>query len=161
MSTKTHDDMIKEAIRWAESLGYKVLEYHLGTETGADAIFQNHFEEKAILEIVTGSSFKNLLQKPRIREALKSHPLRILGIIVVGDRIEHLKDHGVEIGLSSRLFESGHKEQKVFGVRALDFKEVIPVLLVSILGTKGSTYGRVSPRSCARSFNANGVSMHR
>jgi hypothetical protein len=111
LSTKTHDDMIKEATRWAESLGYKVVESHFGTETGADAIFQNHFGEKAILEIVTGSSFKNLLEKPRIKEALRSYPLHILGLIVVGDRIDHLKDHGVELGLSSELFESGHARQ--------------------------------------------------
>ena len=143
MSTKTHDDMIKDAIRWAESLGYEVVEFHLGTETGADAIFQNHFGEKAILEIVTGSSFKNLFEKPRIKEALRS--LHILGLVVVGDRIDNLKNHGVEAGLSNDLFESGNARQKVFGVRALDFKEVIPVLLVSILGARASAYARAGP----------------
>ena len=136
MSTETHDDMIEESIRWAESLGYRVVERHLGTETGADAVFQNLFGERAILEIVTGSSFKGLLKKERIKEALKSD--FFLGLIVVGDRIDNLKDHGLAEGLSAELFESGHKEQRVFGVRVLDFKQVIPVLLVSILGTKGS-----------------------
>jgi len=136
LSTETHDDMIEESIRWAESLGYRVVERHLGTETGADAIFQNLHGEKAILEIVTGSSFKGLLRKERIKEALKSD--FFLGLIVVGDRIDNLKDHGLSEGLSAELFESGHKEQRVFGVRVLDFKQVIPVLLVSILGTKGS-----------------------
>ena len=142
MSTKTHDDMIKDAIRWAESLGYEVVEFHLGTKTGADAIFQNHFGEKVILEIVTGSSFKNLFEKPRIKEALRSHALHILGLVVVGDRIHNLKNHGVKAGLSSDLFESGNARQKVFGVRALDFKDVIPVLLVSILGARASAYAR-------------------
>lgn len=33
MSTKTHDELIKDAIRWAKSLGYGVVEYHPGTET--------------------------------------------------------------------------------------------------------------------------------
>jgi hypothetical protein len=137
--------MIKDAIRWAESLGYEVVESHLGTKTGADAIFQNHFGEKAILEIVTGSSFKNLFEKPRIKDALRSYALHILGLVVVGDRIDNLKNHGVEAGLSSDLFESGNKRQKVFGVRALDFKDVIPVLLVSILGARASAYARAGP----------------
>lgn len=145
MSTKTHDDMIKEAIRWAESLGYKVIEYHLGTETGADAIIQNHFGERAILEIVTGSDFRGLFRKPRIQEALKTNPLDVLGLVVVGDRIEHLRKHGTEEGLSGDLFESGAPVQRVFGVRALDFKEVIPVLLVVLLGIRGSAYARVAP----------------
>lgn len=136
MSTQTHDDMIRKSIRWAESLGYKVVEHHFGTETGADAIFENHSDERAVLEIVTGSSFKNLLRKERIKEALKSD--WVLGLIIVGDRIDHLKDHGEEVGLSTELFELGHFEQKVFGVRVLDFEEVIPVLLVSILGVRGS-----------------------
>jgi len=136
LSTQTHDEMIEKSIRWANSLGYKVVEYHLGTETGADAIFENHSKEQAVLEIVTRSSFKNLFVKERIKKALKSD--YVLGLIIVGDRIEHLKNHGEEAGLSTELFESGHFEQKVFGVRALDFKEVIPVLLVSILGVRGS-----------------------
>ena len=128
--------MIKESMRWAESLGYKVVEHHLGTETGADAVFQNHFGEQGLLEVVTGSSYKNLLKKERIKEALKND--WTLGLIIVGDRIDLLKSHGEEAGLSVELFESGHMLQKVFGVRALDFKEVIPVLMVSVLGTKGS-----------------------
>jgi len=128
--------MIEDSIRWAESLGYKVVEHHFATETGADAIFENHSGERAVLEIVTGANFRNLLRKERIREALKSD--WILGLIIVGDRIDHLKDHGEEVGLSTELFELGHFEQKVFGVRVLDFKEVIPVLLVSILGVRGT-----------------------
>ena len=136
MSTQTHDDMIQTTIEWAKSLGYRVVEHHFGTETGADAIFENHSNEKAVLEIVTGSSFKNLFRKERIKEALKND--FVLGLIVVGDRIEHLKSDGEEAGLSTELLESGHFEQKVFGVRALDFERVIPSLLVSILGVRGS-----------------------
>jgi hypothetical protein len=128
--------MIRESIFWAHSLGYKVVEHHLGTETGADAVFQNHSGEQVLLEVVTGSSFKNLLRKERIKEALKND--LILGLIIVGDRIELLKKHGKEACLSTELFELGHMEQKVFGVRAVDFKVVIPVLMVSVLGTKGS-----------------------
>jgi len=41
MSTKIHDEMIEEAVGWAKSLGYRVVEYNLGTNTGADAIFEN------------------------------------------------------------------------------------------------------------------------
>lgn len=89
-----------------------------------------------MLEVVTGSRFKNLLRKERIKDALKND--LILGLIIVGDRIELLKKHGKEAGLSTELFEPGHIEQKVFGVRAVDFKVVIPVLMVSVLGTKGS-----------------------
>ncbi len=136
MSTKTHDDLIDESIRWAESLGYKVVEYHKGTETGADAIIQNLHGEKVVLEIVTGSSFRNLFKKERIRKALENDLL--LGLIIVGDRIDNLKDHGREAGLSSELFESGHKRQRIFGVLTCDFHQVIPVLLVSVLGTRGS-----------------------
>jgi len=136
LSTKTHDDMIQESIRWAQSLGYKVVEHHFGTETGADAVFQNLSNEKVVLEIVTGSRFRDLLGKERINKVLNDD--MVLGLIVVGDRIEHLKDHGEEVGLSAELFEFGHEAQKIFGVRTLDFKEVIPVLLVSILGVRGS-----------------------
>lgn len=50
MPTKVHNDMIKEAVEWAKSLGYGVVAYHLGTDAGADAIFENRFGEKAILE---------------------------------------------------------------------------------------------------------------
>lgn len=143
MSTKTHDDMIKEAILWAESLGYEKVESHLGTVTGADAIFQNHFGEKVILEIVTGSSFRKFFQKPRIKEALRS--LQVLGLIVVGDRINNLKEHGIEVGLPSDLFKPGDGKQKVFGVLVRNFDKVIPVLLVSILGTRASARGRWGP----------------
>ena len=71
MSTKIHDEMIEEAVGWAKSLGYGVVEYNLGTNTGADAIFENRFGEKAILEIVTGASFRELFKKPRIREGFE------------------------------------------------------------------------------------------
>jgi hypothetical protein len=145
MSTQTHDEMILTAIQWAKSLGYRVVDYNIGKEIGVDALFENQFGEKVILEIETGAGFRKLFEKPRIQEALKSPPLTILGLIVVGDRIDNLEEHGIEVGLSKELFESGNLNQRVFGVRALDFKEVIPVLLVSILGIKGSAYARLCP----------------
>ena len=143
MSTQTHDEMILTAIRWAKSLGYRVVDYNIGKETGVDALFENQFGEQAMLEVETGAGFRKLFEKPRIQEALKSPPLTVLGVIVVGDRIDNLEEHGVEVGLPKQLFESGNLNQRVFGVRALDFKEVIPVLLVSILGIKGSAYARL------------------
>jgi len=136
MSTKTHDELIKESIRWAESLGYKVVDYNLGMKTGADAIFQNHAGEMALLEIVTGASFIKLFKKQRIKEALENK--FFVGLIVVGDRINKLKDHGIKAGFSGELFEPGNKHQKVFSVLVRDFNPTIPVLLLSILGTKGS-----------------------
>ena len=136
MSTETHDDQILESVRWAKSLGYKVGEYNLGTETGADAIFENLHSEKVVLEIVTGSSFKKLLRKERIKKTVSDE--FVLGFTIVGHSLDHLKDHGVEVGLSPELFELGHEKQRFFGVRTLDFRAVIPVLLVSILGTRGS-----------------------
>lgn len=148
MSTKTHDKMIKEAVRWAKSLGYGVVEHHPGTETGADAVFQNQFNEQVILEVVTGASFKKLFQKPRIRE----HFIRLgryyvksdmLGLIVVGDRIDNVKDHGIEVGLPADIFVP--PKQRVFPVLVLDFERVIPVLLVSLLGARASAYARWSP----------------
>ena len=63
--------MIKEAVRWAKSLGYDVVEFHLGTETGADAIFQNQFKETVILEVVTGASFKSLFKNHELRKYLQ------------------------------------------------------------------------------------------
>ena len=147
LSTKTHDKMIKEAVRWAKSLGYEVVEHHLGTETGADAIFQKHFNERVILEVVTGVSFKSLFKKPRINEVFRTTrywiPPETLGLIVVGDRIDNVKRHGIEAGLPAKLFDP--PEQRIFPVRAIDFKEVIPVLLVSLLGARASAYGRVGP----------------
>jgi len=86
-------------------------------KTGANAVFQNMFEEKVILEVVTGTSFKGLFKKSRIKEALKTkenekHWPEVLGLIVIGDRIDHVKDHGLEEGLSDGFFEP--PEQRFF-----------------------------------------------
>ena len=148
MSTKTHDELIKDAVRWAKSLGYGVVECHPGTETGADAVFQNNFGEKVILEVVTGSSFKSLFQKPRIKDIFVKVgkywvPPEILGLIVVGDRINHVKNHGVKVGLPPDVFDS--PKQKIFPMLTRDFDKVIPVLLISILGSRASAYARVAP----------------
>lgn len=148
MSTKTHDKMIKGAVRWAKSLGYGVVEFHPGTETGADAVFQNQFNEQVILEVVTGTSFKKLFQKPRIRKfflRLGRYYVKsdMLGLIVVGDRIDHVKDHGIKVGLPTDIFDP--PKQRVFPVLVLDFERVIPVLLVSLLGARASAYARWSP----------------
>ena len=145
MSTKTHDDLIEQTVRWAKALGYKTVEQHLGTETGADAVLQNHLGDKVILEVVTGGNFKKLFTKPRIKDAIVDDSRywmqpEILGLIVVADRIENLKKHGVKAGLSNKLFDP--PTQRVFGVLVRDFKQVIPVLLVSILGSKASGYAR-------------------
>jgi hypothetical protein len=53
-----------------------------------------------------------------------------------------VKKHTIEVGIPANVFEP--KEQKVFAVRDCDFKEVIPVLLVSILGSRASAYARLS-----------------
>jgi hypothetical protein len=149
MSTKTHDDLIKAACEWAKSLGYAVVESHIGTETGADAIFQNQFEEKVLLEVVTGSNFRPLFKKQRIKEAFvklgkyqPSPPTEKLGLIVVGSRIDNVKEHGVEVGLPPELFEIGSKIQKIFPVLERHFDNLIPVLLVSLLGARASAHGR-------------------
>jgi len=147
MSTKTHDKMIKDAIDWAKSLGYSVVEHHLGTESGADAIFENQHKEKVILEVVTGASFKSLFEKPRINEVFKTYgkywiPPQTLGLIVVGDRIVNVKRHGIEAGLPATLFEPPW--QRIFPVLTKDFEKVIPVLLVSLLGSRASAYQRDS-----------------
>jgi len=145
VSTKTHDDLIKEAVRWAKSLGYGVVEYHLGTDTGADAIFQNQFNERVVLEVVTGTSFKSLFKKPRIMGIFSSLripklPPETLGLIIVGDRIENVKKHGIEAGRPAKDFDP--PRQRIFPVLAKDFEKVIPVLLVSLLGARASAYGR-------------------
>jgi len=136
--------MIEEAVRWAKSLGYGVAECHLGTETGADAIFENRFREMVILEVVTGASFKGLFKKQRIREFFLTSralvPPEMLGLIVVGDRIDNVKKHGIEAGLPAYAFDP--PKQKIFPVLVKDFKEVIPVLLVSLLGARATAYGR-------------------
>jgi len=147
MSTKDHDQMIKDAVEWAKSLGYRVVTYSLGTTTGADAIFENRFGEKAILEIVSGSSFRELFKKPRIREGFEEDEKwdrvpEILGLIIVGDRIENVEKHGTEVGIPRELFNP--PDQKIFAVLARYFDKVIPVLLVSILGSRASAYGRWS-----------------
>lgn len=145
MSTTIHDDLIKRVVRWAKSLGYELVEQHLGTETGADAVFQNRLGDKVILEVVTGGNFKEFFKKSRIRDLFADDqmiwaPPEVIALIVVADRIENLKKHGVQAGLSNKLFDA--PTQRVFGVVVRDFKEVIPVLLVSILGSKASAYAR-------------------
>ena len=96
------------------------------------------------MEVVTGSSFKELFRKPRIREAFEPVMVQpeILGLIVVGDRIDNVKEHGVSVGLPDEYFDTGYEFQRIFPVLARDFKEVIPVLLVSLLGSRASAYGR-------------------
>jgi hypothetical protein len=141
--TKTHDNIIETVLRWAESLGYRVVEHNTGNKTGPDAIIANQFGETVVVEVETGANFRKLLKKPRLNRPLSISPDDFLGIIVVGDRIEHLKEHGIEVGLPEELFESGSKRQKVFGVGTLDFKEIIPPLLVSILGARASAIGRI------------------
>ena len=144
MSTEIHDELITDAVRWVKSLGYRVVEKHLGTESGADAIFENKYSEKVILEVVTGANFKPLFNKPRIKDLFGTQQYWIspetLGLIVVGDRIENVGKHGIEVGLPERVFEP--PEQRVFPVLARDFKEVIPVLLVSLLGSRASALAR-------------------
>ena len=145
MSKTTHNELIEKAVFWAKSLGYTVTDKNLGTETGADAIFQNHFNEKVILEVLSRPNFKQLFIKSRIKEVLMENskyaiPPSILGLIVVANRIINVKKHAVEVGIPANIFEG--KEQKVFAVREVEFKEVIPVLLVSILGSRASATGR-------------------
>jgi hypothetical protein len=144
MPTETHDEMIEDAIFWAKSLGYKVTEIHKGNITGADAIFENRFGERVILEVETGADFRKLLSKERIQKELKSNDNLFLGLIIVGDRIENLTQHGIDVGLSNELFESGSLRQKVFSVGTKHYERVIPALLVSLLGTRATTYGRIS-----------------
>ena len=150
MSSKTHDELIEDAVRWAKTLGYEVVEKHPGTDTGADAVFQNKFNEKVILEVVSGASFKTLFRKARIKKLFTRHgehgeywaDPKFLALLIVGDRIENVRKHGLEAGLLEDVFEP--PEQKVFPVVTRDFKEVIPVLLVSLLGARSSYYPRVS-----------------
>jgi len=145
VSTKTHDDLIKEAVRWAKSLGYGVVEYHLGTETGADAIFENQFKEYIVLEVVTGANFKGLFKKPRIKGKFitpKQWIKEFLGLIIVGDRVENVTKHGIEAGIPTKYFDP--PEQRIFPVLVKDFEKVIPVLLVSLLGARASAYGRLA-----------------
>jgi hypothetical protein len=101
-----------------------------------------------ILEVVTGSSFKSLFQKPRVKEIFVKVgkywvPPEILGLIVVGDRINHLKNHGVKVSLPPNVFDP--PKQKIFPVLTHDFHKVISVLLISILGSRASAYARVAP----------------
>jgi hypothetical protein len=144
MSTKTHDDLIKMALRWAETLGYTIVEKHLGTDTGADAIFENQFQERVLLEVVTGGRFKSLFDKKRIRDIFEIEeqyfPTSFLGLIVVGDRINNIKKHAANAEISKDFFEP--PDQKIFPVLAMDFKEIIPALLIKLLGSKASAYGR-------------------
>lgn len=134
--------MIRTSIDWAKSLGYSVVEHHLGTTTGADAVFQNINRQKVILEVVTGSSFRNLFNKARIKQALVKGSKywvtmpEILGLIVVGDRTDNVRKHALEAGLPNDIFNS--PAQIVFPVQTRNFDKVIPVLLVSILGTRAS-----------------------
>lgn len=124
--------MIKSAIQWAKSLGYGLVEHNLGTKTGADAIFQNAKGQKLILEVVTGARFKILFSNARIKEALAKvskywvSPPEILGLIVVGDRIDSIRKHGTKAGLPDELFNP--PTQTVFPVLARDFESCSSVV---------------------------------
>jgi len=47
LSTETHDELIEKAVYLAKSLGYSVADKNLGTDTGADALFQNRIWRKS------------------------------------------------------------------------------------------------------------------
>lgn len=146
-NTKEHDNMIITACESAQSLGYDVVERHLGTDTGADAVFQNCLGERVILEVPTASKLKNLFEKPRIKETFVRKgkywmPPETLGLIVVGHRIENAKSHGVKAGLPEHLFNP--PTQKIFLIRDRNFDSLFPILLVSILGTRESMYARIA-----------------
>jgi len=140
--TEIHDKMIKETVRWAKSLGYYVVDHNLGTETGADAIIENHKGERVILEVVTGHNFKKLFQKPRIKEIFEPYEPPLARLIIVTDRAELITKHGVSAGLPEDYFEVGGQLQRVFPVLEVDFYKITPVLLVSILGARAAaTWG--------------------
>jgi len=133
-----HDAMILEAERWATSLGYRVVDENLGSKKGADAIFENQARESVLLEVVSGGSFKSLFRKERIQQAfILPHAIEeykimptILALIIVADRIDNVKKHGIEVGIPDALFNPPN--QVIFPVLAFDFKEVIPALLAML-----------------------------
>jgi hypothetical protein len=136
----THDEIIRDAIRWAESLGYAVPEHHFGSRKGPDAVFENYTAQKVILEVVTGTRFEDFFGSLRIKNALvklgKYELTRpdMLGLILVADRVNRVKDYGTKAGLPAEIFEP-KKERKVFPLITRDFDKVFPILLVSLLGT--------------------------
>jgi hypothetical protein len=142
-SLTTHDKLIMDACNYAKALGYEVVRYNLGRRKGPDAVFRNHQNQEVILEIVTGSTFKKLFEKTRVKETLiKLDKYTVskqdfLGFIIVGDRIDNIEKHALTTGYSKEFFETN--KQKIFPVCIYDFKEIIPALLVSLLGSRANT----------------------
>lgn len=138
----THDKLILDAVSWAESLGYEIVEYNLGRRKGPDAVFKNFNNQKVILEIVIDANFKRLFKQARIKEELitiskyEVSPKEFLGLIVVADRITNVKKHAIECDFPAEFFNP--KTQKIFAVHIYDFKEIMPALLVSLLGSRTS-----------------------
>ena len=139
-SLTTHDKLIIDACNYAKALGYEIVRYNLGRRKGPDAVFRNYQDQQVILEIVTGSRFKELFERTRIKDALirlgkyTVSKQEFLGFIIVGDRIDNIERHALTAGHSKEFFETN--KQKIFPVCVYDFKEVIPALLVSLLGSR-------------------------
>jgi hypothetical protein len=135
--TTTHDLLITDAKRWSEALGYVVDKPHLGHSKGFDAVFKNG-RRQVVLEIVTGTDFTRFFMRKSIRNLLipvgKYSAPPETSIIVVADRIDNVKEHGISTGLPEGLF--GPPKQKVFPLITRDFDRLFPVLLVSLLGAR-------------------------
>jgi hypothetical protein len=121
-----HDYPIYEVSAIAESLGYKREEFHLGIEQGPDLVIRNprtHFG--LIVEPEVGHNITDRSYSKFEREARQLAEKKLKAIVVITEtprRVWRKPMKGVE------------PRSKFFMVAGSVFKDVMPALLVKLLG---------------------------
>ena len=121
-----HDYPIYEISAVAESLGYKIEERHLGIEQGPDLVIRNPVNQLGvIIESEVGHNITDQSYTKFQREARQLGETKIKAIIVITEtprRVWQKKLEGVD------------PRRNFFVVAGSVFKDVLPALLVKLLG---------------------------
>jgi hypothetical protein len=121
-----HDYPIYEISAVAESLGYRIEEFHLGIEQGPDIVVRNPMNQVGVIvESEVGHNITDQSYRKFEREAKELGKKNLKAIIVITEtprRVWQKKLAGVE------------PRRNFFVVAGSVFKDVMPSLLVKLLG---------------------------
>jgi hypothetical protein len=120
-----HDYPIYEISAVAESLGYKVEEFHLGIEQGPDIIIRNPVTQVGlIVESEVGHNITDQSYSKFVREARQLTEKKLKAIIVITETPRRVWRKPMD-GIKPR--------NNFFVVAGSVFKDVMPALLVKLL----------------------------
>lgn len=110
----------------AESLGYKIEETHLGSEQGPDLVVRNPVNQLGvIIESEVGHNITDQSYSKFQREAKQLDERKIRAIIVITETPRRVWQRSLE-GIEPR--------ENFYVVAGSVFKDVMPALLVKLLG---------------------------